>query len=645
MSEQSLRANLPESSTLFYRARFEIFPDEDIYAEVWPQIIRVFQNWLEGKEGRREQYGQSNLYSHLTNDIVNYSSYFDVTYQDCYLSSVFAGGALLCECGISRLEARAIQGAGTKQVPQFWAFDYIERDSERAFRRWRTNVGVTSSTSGTYIVNVRVAIYDDATFMGQAPIPERNTPNFIPKILSIKNCVTLAGEIPLSHEPIPLCEGNFRGFMEDLGSATRVTPLVVVSAYWDGEQSRFDIDPRAFAEKLAGSALVYTLDQSEYGLRNLYRAAFCDPDSVAFQFRIPNGGVRVFLPQVDLTDKVDSTRHRFYTYSWLKSHDLGKVSDAICIGVSRLYQKRANEVIDLVDLQLQENKIKREYYAKQYQEITKERNRSAHSLAQNVASASQGDTEDENRALREENKLLWEELGKQENDAKFTQEYIGFLESSSSEEADSLQQRLKEAHEENGRLTSRNSQLEYDVSILRDTNEELCHEKRALERQLESWEGLDSFPSSPSEAVDLAESLYGNRMIFLEDAKKSAEDFEGDVNEVFRILRNIHHHLWSLLFCEEREKAINLETEFQNRSGSELSLRETKTTKRDPKLMHLRTREYRGQKINITPHVKGVSGKRSAQLRVHFYVDEANEMIIIGHCGGHLDTAGTRHIK
>lgn len=645
MSKQTLHTELPESSILFYRSRFEIFPDQDIHAEVWPQIIRVLQNWLEEKEGWREDHGQPNLYEYLTNDMVNYSSHFDVTYQDCYLSSAFAEGALSCECATSHLESQALKEAESDKVPRFWAFDYIERDSTRNFRRWRTNVGVTSSTSGTYVVNVRVAIYDDATFMGQAQVPERNTPNFMPKFLDIKDCVTIAGEMTLSSRPISISKDNFPTFLEDLVSPTRVVPLVVVSAYWDGEKNVFDIDPQAFARKLAGSAVVYTLSQDDFNLRSLYKDAFLTQENPAYQFRIPNGGVRVFLPGVHLDDPSDSIRHRFYTHSWLEEHDLGKVSDAICIGVSRLYLKRPDEVIDLFDVHIQENKLKREYYAAKYREMTKERNRLAHSSIQDIEITSNGNPDEENRSLRAENKLLWDENEKLEDEAEFMRDYISFLEASSSGDVDMLKEQLREAEEDNNHLTGRNSQLEYENTTLREEGKQCRKEVNVLKGRLESWDSLKVFPSSPFESVELAEALYGDRIIILDDAKKSAKEFVGDENEVFSIIRSVYSDLWPLFFDEMQIGTIDIESEYQNRSGFEMTLHESKTTKRDPKFMRLRERQYRGRKLDITPHIKGTSGRKDALLRVHFCKDLETGKIIIGHCGSHLDTAGTRHRK
>ncbi len=80
---------------------------------------------------------------------------------------------------------------------------------------------------------------------------------------------------------------------------------------------------------------------------------------------------------------------------------------------------------------------------------------------------------------------------------------------------------------------------------------------------------------------------------------------------------------------------------FKNRAKFELTWTESKETKRDNKLMAKRRLVYEGREMDITPHVKwGNTAPRL--LRVHFYVDRDHKRIVIGHCGDHLDTYGTR---
>lgn len=626
---------LPETSTLFYRSRFEVFPDDEIQAEIWPQIIRVLQDWLERKEKKREQCGLPSLVTALTEKNENYSAHFDVTYQNCYLSKPFAQGTFFKENSITYLSSTSSRGKGTEFVPQYWALDYIERDSKHDYRRWRTNVGVTSSTSGTYVVNVRVSIYDDATFMGQAPIPERNTPNFIAELLDIKGCVTLSGELELTSKVVDLTEDNFDSFIEDLESDTRIVPLVVISAYWDRDNAstRFMLDPNTFARKMAGSAIVYTLNRANPRLRTLYAKRFLDDDE-ARNYRIPNGGLRVFLPGLKLSDGKGHYRHRYYANNWLRVHRIESVSDDICVGISRLYRQQKDEVVDPRGVLEQEARIRRQGLSEKYQQLKHERNVFVHFNAQGVPQDSATD-------LKKENELLREKLDKAEEMMEFYEDYIDELENTQQDSA--LEERATAAERENEKLSNDAARLRYDLSRYQDESRSKDEMIGSLQNQIKTWDGIVAFPGKPLESLKLSKSLFASHLVFLKEAETSAKKFVGDTFETYQALKAINDVLWSMLFQEGFSGDI--EREFKNRTGFELSFKETKATKKDPALMKLRERKYNGSTILITPHIKGNMGSKETVLRVHFYIDEKEEVIVIGHCGSHMQTSGTRRKK
>ena len=626
---------LPETSTLFYRSRFEIFPDDKIQAEIWPQIIRVLQDWLEKKEKKRDKRGLPSLVTSLTEENENYAAHFDETYQNCHLSKSFAQGTFSKENSITYLSSISSRGEGTELVPQYWAFDYIERDSRHDYRRWRTNVGITSSTSGTYIVNVRVSIYDDATFMGQAPIPERNTPNFIAELLDIKNCVTLSGELELTSTVVDLTEDNFDSFIEDLESDTRIVPLVVISAYWDRDDAstRFILDPNTFARKMAGSAIVYTLNRANSRLRTLYAKRFLDDDE-ARNYRIPNGGLRVFLPGLKLSDGKGHYRHRYYANNWLRVHRIESVSDDICVGISRLYRQQKDEVVDPRGVLEQEARIRRQELSEKYRQLKHERSAFVHFETQGMPQESSAD-------LEKENKLLREKLDKAEEMMEFYEGYIDELENTQQDSA--LEERVVAAERENEKLSNDAARLKYDLSRYQEEVRGKEEKIASLQNQIKTWDGIKAFPSKPLESLKLSKRLFADRLVFLKEAETSAKKFLGNTFETYQVLKAINDVLWPMLF--QQDFSGNIESEFENQTGFELSFKETKATKKDPALMKLRERQYNGSVILITPHIKGNTGSKDAVLRVHFYVDEKAKVIVIGHCGSHMQTSGARRKK
>ena len=104
------------------------------------------------------------------------------------------------------------------------------------------------------------------------------------------------------------------------------------------------------------------------------------------------------------------------------------------------------------------------------------------------------------------------------------------------------------------------------------------------------------------------------------------------------------HELHPLLLEQDELSAANVAELFTQKTGFELAWTETKQTKRDNKLMALRRIGYRGQQVDITPHVKW-GNKPPKCLRVHFWVDRDGTQLVIGHCGDHLNTYGTHRRK
>ena len=200
MANASLANYTNESRIVFYRSRFTVSPNRRGDIEIWPQIIRTIQNWLEDKEDIRDQHGQANLFSQLSDDVTKISELCETTQAECYASLAFAMGEFEAECEQSFLATKALIDKGP--YPEYWAMEYIEKDSSEWYRKWITNIGISADSSNSYIVNVRVSISDDPLFLFETPrIPPRNTPRFIADMLDIPDCITRAENIVLSSEP------------------------------------------------------------------------------------------------------------------------------------------------------------------------------------------------------------------------------------------------------------------------------------------------------------------------------------------------------------------------------------------------------------------------------------------------------------
>lgn len=147
-----------------------------------------------------------------------------------------------------------------------------------------------------------------------------------------------------------------------------------------------------------------------------------------------------------------------------------------------------------------------------------------------------------------------------------------------------------------------------------------------------------ALPTCCIESLLLAESLWSDRLVITEAARKSAEDFvNGDFREMFTHLQALAVVLWPIIF---EEKVTNPQEEFQNRSSVEMTFKTNRRVKEsmfDDEYMI----EYKGERVRMDPHTKGKNKRRGYALRVHFFFDHEDKKIVIGHAGDHLRTTLT----
>ena len=173
------------------------------------------------------------------------------------------------------------------------------------------------------------------------------------------------------------------------------------------------------------------------------------------------------------------------------------------------------------------------------------------------------------------------------------------------EENYNLRQRLRSVNQEDG---GRNSLVEEDVQSL--------------------------FEQSPSleSSLRIISSLFSDRIVVLSSAYESAQDSYG-----FRHRKKAFGLLWSL--CTDYWKALAAgEGDVTARQcfGAGYAAKESDTLSTAGR--RRRTFSYRDQEILMEKHLKiGVADNKTETLRVHFEWIGDTKLIIIGHCGGHLD--------
>lgn len=202
-------------------------------------------------------------------------------------------------------------------------------------------------------------------------------------------------------------------------------------------------------------------------------------------------------------------------------------------------------------------------------------------------------------------------------------------------ERDLLQEEVDRLRAE---LESQKSAAAFRARQLEDEARELRERVQGLEGRARLVETMD-LPETPYEALSLAAKAFSDRIVVLDRARKSAEDFvKGDPGEVWAVLRSVAVTLHSLLFVE-RERGLS--NAFRDRTGYELALRDSKGANRNPDQKAERMVEYEGAVRDATMHIKGRGVRKGESLRVHFFVDYDKKKIIIAHCGEHLTTDRT----
>lgn len=189
------------------------------------------------------------------------------------------------------------------------------------------------------------------------------------------------------------------------------------------------------------------------------------------------------------------------------------------------------------------------------------------------------------------------------------------------------------------------------VDELTRTVQRLEGEKRALERKAAQCaapshddgaarvaECLQVIPRDLADLLKLARSIWPDRIVVLPEAMDSAKSYDGNLAEEWDIVRGAATALYELLF-EDDDCEGRVADEFQRRTGYELTFSESSATRARADLMKMRERNYGGRTVDISAHIKGRSQKNT--FRLHFYIDRENELIVIGHAGCHMKTAGS----
>jgi hypothetical protein len=478
-------------------------------------------------------------------------------------------------------------------TPDFWALRYEHPDSEFPARRWFTDFGVVRRSHAEWRLSVTVSHSLHHNYLGPEPaaIPV-TAPRVVQDLVGSPEWRCLAGETVLTTTPRIVEVGTADAFLKALQDPGRECPLVYLSCAPETGQPL--LDSSRLARLIVGDGVVSVAASVE-----------TDEELEFLMFpralRATGGTVRVYAPGVDLNDLSEAARHRYFTRNQIAALTPGEVEAQISKSLTRrLGWVRVRSSVTSID------------------DVGLRRRESRRAELQNIADA---------RAKAELLKLFEDENVRLEaENAKLASEKA------------SAEEGLEQAQQAIDRLTTTLQRAEYDARFARSDAEQARREANRNRQAAELARGLTRLPRSVEDVLGTIEALHAEHFVVTDRARASARDTSfDDVDAAWQCLHSLATVLPRLAF-EQDGPAGTLSERFRHETGGiELTMSEGSQTNRDGRLARLRRVDLNGQVWDISPHVKW-----GPSFRIHFALDREARRVVIGHCGDHLDTAGTR---
>jgi hypothetical protein len=542
----------------------------------------------------------------------------------------------------------------------------MHEDGRITGRTWYTEIIILTPRNGS--VTLRTKLYtQDSNGAERAPQPAISTPRFIHEV--VNKLSPSSGGVPVSERALEIGHADLGRFLSVLQDADRSLPIVYVSRH---PVRGLSINPNLLAEKLKGKAIVFFEET---------------PLADAMSYYIPRtmttfgGAIRVYRP---LGDPQDAGRPVLHPY-W-SDHDMEFNFDRSLQGIERAViqsfygrsvgrsddtPNRLSEIFGISDLHTYFNPKpesstspstvpQREIQSPQRPTlratvISPPASRDATPpLPQpspvEVSPSVDGEpvvqtaeiSEAEQRLLQANAEIatLKDRLHELTHDRDELEKVLQEEMDRGRRRDDEVDQIINEWSEELGRSQE-------ELARSRQRILELQEENNALRRQHSAQGSSGQTPATASaprtvrESLELAVKSNSTRIIATDRALKTAErefaDF-GEVEKATQMFQSIADHLWEAYFGETR--GGNIRQNFRERSGFDVALHESSTTKGTERLMKLRDDTYDGKTIRAEAHVKW-GNQPGNQIRVHYDVDHERKLIVISAVVDHFPVSSS----
>lgn len=496
-----------------------------------------------------------------------------------------------------------------------WAFemDKLDGASKMNMRRWHTRIGILGNAESV-TVNIQITHRIRTGFFGKVELPTANVPRIVKYFMQLDGMRMRVGNIDVIDEEVVLnVDTLYKVFSCELIDIERELPLVVVTT---DDKGRLPIASSSeLAELLVGMAKVYVVDLSDECLKAEWDRLFRMYSEASMDYRCPVGSLKVYFPHLDLNKFANKKTTHCLPRNYLrKLRNLGAIAGILVDGMARLVGKRATDVLDIADVEWIRSKNSENRLTQRMRKLIAERNEKPPVL----------------------------QSGLHNEPAEEQSEQHGVDIDALSKECDEWQQLALDYDAENRELNVQLAELE--ASLAEATAKADALEHGLSNRNVPAAQPafvLDAIPETLVDVLKVAERQWPDRIVFTDASWKGAEDWndnEGNIPDEYDIVKSVATVLYDMAFNE-----VDYEGEFsqafQNETGFELALKEGGQTKKNGKMMDKRSVEFDGKEYGMQMHVKGRNPKIG--FRLYCEPDKERGIIVIGHCGHHLETAGT----
>ena len=477
-------------------------------------------------------------------------------------------------------------GGAEGGMSKAWAMRLEHPDAEIKAREWRVDIGARSAKAGSCQLAVSVEHSARPGFSIDLPPPQPSAPDVVRRLLELPEFSAYAGTQHLSVRAVAVNVGDGVFFREALEDPDRRCPILYISRTQDGMKTL--VQPDSLARPMAGAAVVYY--QAERGVDEELKYVINRP------YRCFDGAVRLYQPLLRLESQSDQIRHRYLRREEILDRGAEKALEAIVHAICRRPDPRYPPLVASID---DVDALSREARIEELRTTANDGQELAALYVQDLTRA------------KEEKESLAERLAIAERQLEGEQEQ----------------------HEET-RRELRRVEMELDVTRQQTTAEQTRFAEEFVR-------GLE-IPTSLSEVLELAERMFPTRLLVTDRARESARKTSlrpTGVEKAWECLKAMSLVLHDLHLVEGLPLREIIDR-FKNETGFDLSAGESEGTMADRKLAAKRRLDVAGRTFDISSHVKW--GRKAPDcLRVHYAVDDTRKVLIIGHCGGHLDTVKT----